>query len=160
MLDNNVLTRIDVAYARNLERLGIEVRQRDVDNALFQKRLEEFDFDMTHYGFSASHSPGNELVDRFTSATADTKGSDNLIGLKSPAVDALVDHVVRAKSRADLVAAARALDRVLVSGHYVIPHYFSPTHRVAYRNTLAMPATLPQHYTAQEWVLTTWWKKP
>lgn len=160
MLDNNVLTRIDVAYARNLERLGIQVVQRDVDNALFQKRLENFDFDMTHYGFSASHSPGNELVDRFTSAAADVVGSENLIGLKSPAVDRLVQQVLRAASREQLVAAARALDRVLVSGHYIIPHYYSPTHRVAYRNTLAFPERLPRQYTAQEWVLTTWWKKP
>lgn len=159
MLDNNVLTRIDVAYARNLERLGIKVNQRDTDNALFQKRLEEFDFDMTHFGFSASRSPGNELVDRFTSQAADTKGSENLIGLKSPAVDTLVQQVLRAGSRDDLVAAARALDRVLMSGHYLIPHWFSRTHRVAYKNTLAFPQTLPLHYTAQEWVLSTWWAK-
>lgn len=160
MLDNNVLTRIDVAYARNLERLGIQVVQRDVDNALFQKRLEDFDFDMTHYGFSASQSPGNELVDRYTSAAAEVKGSENLIGLRSPAIDALVQHVVRATTREDLVAAGRALDRVLISGYYVIPHYYSKNHRVAYKRTLAFPEKLPQHYTAQEWVLTTWWAKP
>jgi len=160
MLDNNVLTRIDVAYERNLERLGITVVQRDVDNALFQKRLEEFDFDMTHYGFSASQSPGNELVDRYTSAAADVKGSENLIGLKSPAVDTLVQHVVRASTREELVAAGRALDRVLISGYYVIPHYYSKNHRVAYKRTLGFPEKLPQHYTAQEWVLTTWWAKP
>jgi len=160
MLDNNVLTRIDVAYERNLERLGIKVVQRDVDNALFQKRLEEFDFDMTHYGFSDSQSPGNELVDRYTSQAADVKGSENLIGLRSPAVDALVQHVVRASTREDLVAAGRALDRVLVSGYYVIPHYYSKIHRVAYKRTLGFPETLPRQYTAQEWVLSTWWAKP
>lgn len=160
MLDNNVLTRIDVAYERNLERLGIQVVQRDVDNALFQKRLEDFDFDMTHYGFSASQSPGNELVDRYTSAAADVKGSENLIGLKSPAIDTLVQQVVRASTREDLVAAGRALDRVLISGYYVIPHYYSKNHRVAYKRTLGFPEKLPLHYTAQEWVLTTWWAKP
>ena len=157
MLDNNVLTRVDVAYERNLERLGIHVVQRDVDNALFKKRLEEFDFDMTHYGFSASHSPGNELVDRFTCRTANEKGSDNVIGLCSPAVDALVGHILRASSREDLVAAARALDRVLMAGHYAIPHFFSRTHRVAYRRGLGIPKVLPLQYTAQEWVLSTWW---
>jgi microcin C transport system substrate-binding protein len=160
MLDNNVLTRIDVAYERNLERLGIKVNQRDVDNALFQKRLEEFDFDMTHYGFSASQSPGNELVDRYTSAAADVKGSENLIGLRSPAVDVLVQHVVRASTREELVAASRALDRVLISGYYVIPHYYSKIHRVAYKRTLGFPEKLPLHYTAQEWVLSTWWAQP
>ncbi|MBI5786897.1 MAG: ABC transporter substrate-binding protein [Rhodocyclales bacterium] len=157
MLDNNVLTRVDVAYARNLERLGIRVIQRDVDNALFRKRLEDFDFDMTHFGFSASHSPGNELVDRYTSRSADEKGSENLIGLRSAAVDALVGHILRARTRADLVAAARALDRVLMTGHYLVPHYFSRTHRVAYRRGLGVPKVLPRQYTAQEWVLSTWW---
>lgn len=160
MLDNNVLTRVDVAYERNLERLGIQVVQRDVDNALFKKRLEEFDFDMTHYGFSASHSPGNELVDRFTSGSADEKGSENLIGLRSPVVDALVKRILQASSREDLVAAARALDRVLMTGHYLVPHYFSRTHRVAYRRGLGVPTILPRQYTAQEWVLSTWWDEP
>ena len=157
MLDNNVLTRVDVAYARNLERLGIRVVQRDVDNALFRKRLEDFDFDMTHFGFSASHSPGNELVDRYTSRSADEKGSENLIGLRSPAVDALVRHILQARSREDLVAASRALDRVLMTGHYLVPHYFSRTHRVAYRRGLGVPQVLPRQYTSQEWVLSTWW---
>lgn len=157
MLDNNVLTRVDVAYARNLNRLGIQVVQRDVDNALFKKRLEDFDFDMTHYGFSASHSPGNELVDRYTSRSADEKGSENLIGLRLPAVDALVKRILQASSRDDLVAAARALDRVLMTGHYLVPHYFSRTHRVAYRRGLGVPKVLPRQYTAQEWVLSTWW---
>lgn len=160
MLDNNVLTRIDVAYERNLERLGIQVIQRDVDNALFQKRLEDFDFDMTHYGFSASQSPGNELLDRFTRRAADVKGSENVIGLRSLAVDTLVQDVVRASSREDLVAAGRALDRVLISGYYVIPHYYSKTHRIAFKRTLGFPEKLPQHYSAQEWVLSTWWAKP
>ncbi|MGE5469397.1 MAG: extracellular solute-binding protein [Bacteroidota bacterium] len=160
MLDNNVLTRVDIAYERNLERLGIRVIQRDTDNALYQKRLEDFDFDMTHYGFSASQSPGNELVDRFTSQAAEVKGSENLIGLRSPVVDQLVQHVLQANSREELVAAARALDRVLVTGYYVIPHFYSKTHRVAYKRSLAMPETLPLHYTAQEWVLSTWWLKP
>lgn len=157
MLDNNVLTRVDVAYARNLARLGIRVIQRDVDNALFKKRLEDFDFDMTHFGFSASHSPGNELVDRYTSRSANEKGSENLIGLRSPAVDALVHHILQARSRTDQVAGARALDRVLMAGHYLVPHYFSRTHRVAYRRGLGVPKVLPRQYTAQEWVLSTWW---
>jgi microcin C transport system substrate-binding protein len=160
MLDNNVLTRVDVAYERNLERLGIRVIQRDTDSALFQKRLEEFDFDMTHYGFSASQSPGNELVDRFTSQAADVKGSENLLGLRSKAVDSLVQAVLHARTREELVAAARALDRVLVCGYYVIPHYYSRAHRVAFKRGLAQPDVLPLHYTAQEWVLSTWWLKP
>ncbi len=155
-----MLTRVDGAYARNLERLGIRVVQRITDQALFQKRLEDFDFDMTHYGFSASQSPGNELVDRFTTRSAEVKGSENLPGLKLPALDALVQQVLRATTREDLVAATRALDRVLISGYYVIPHWYSRAHRVAYKRGLGFPKTYPLYYTAQEWVLSCWWDAP
>lgn len=159
LLDNGVLTRVDGAFARNLERLGIKGKQRVIDNALFQKRLEEFDFDVTHYLYGTSASPGNELVDRFSSQSAAVKGSENLMGLRSPAVDALVQQVLRATTREQLVAASRALDRVLMQGHYVIPQFYSNTHRVAYKRGLGFPGTLPLYYTANEWVLSTWWAK-
>lgn len=159
MLDNHVLTRVDVAYARNLERLGIRVVQRDVDAALFKKRLEDFDFDMTHCAFSASHSPGNELGDRFTSSSADEKGSDNLIGLRSPAVDTLIHRLLQATDRPAQVAAARALDRVLTSGYYLIPHWFSRSHRIAYRRGLGIPPVLPRYYSSENWVMSTWWQE-
>ncbi len=159
MLDNNVLTRVYVAYMRNLERLGIHATLRSTDRALLQKRLETFDFDMTSAGFAAGRSPGNELIDRFSSRSADIKGSDNVFGLRSPAVDQLIENVVRATTRAELVTAVRALDRTLMHGHYIIPHYFSRTHRIAYRQTLGVPKTLPTYYTPQEWVISTWWEK-
>jgi len=158
LLDNGVLTRVDGAFARNLERLGIKASQRVIDNALFQKRLEDFDFDVTHFMYGTSQSPGNELVDRFTSQSAGVKGSENMMGLRSPAVDALVQQVLRATTREDLSAASRALDRVLMQGHYVIPQFYSNTHRVAYKRGLGFPQTLPLYYTAQEWVLSTWWE--
>ena len=159
MLDNNVLTRVYVAYMRNLERLGIHATLRSTDRALLQKRLETFDFDMTSAGFAAGRSPGNELIDRFSSRSADIKGSDNVFGLRSPAVDRLIENVVRSTTRAELVTAVRALDRTLMHGHYIIPHYFSRTHRIAYRHTLGVPKTLPTYYTPQEWVISTWWEK-
>lgn len=159
LLDNGVLTRVDGAFARNLERLGIKASQRVIDNALFQKRLEDFDFDVTHFMYGTSQSPGNELVDRFTSQSAGVKGSENMMGLRSPAVDTLVQQVLRATTREDLSAASRALDRVLMQGHYVIPQFYSNTHRVAYKQGLGFPQTLPLYYTAQEWVLSTWWAK-
>ncbi len=159
MLDNNVLTRVYVAYMRNLERLGIRATLRSTDRALFQKRLEAFEFDMTSAGFYAGRSPGNELIDRFSSRSADINGSDNVVGLRSPAVDHLVENVVRAATRAELVTAVRALDRTLMHGHYIIPHYFSRTHRIAYRRTLGIPHTLPMYYMPQEWVISTWWKE-
>lgn len=160
LLDNGVLTRVDGAFARNLERLGIRASQRIIDNALYQKRLEDFDFDVTHFLYGTSQSPGNELVDRFNSKAADVKGSENLMGLRAPAVDALVQAVLRANTREDLNAAARALDRVLVQGNYAIPHFYSNTHRVAYRKGLGFPKNPPLFYTAQDWVLTCWWAAP
>ena len=159
LLDNGVMGRVGSPYVRNLEKLGIRVNQRSTDNALFQKRLEEFDFDMTHYMFADSQSPGNELVDRFLSSSADVKGSENLLGLRSPVVDALVREILKARTREALEAACRALDRVLMSGYYVVPHFYSRTHRVAYKNRLGMPETLPLYYRAEDWIWSTWWVK-
>ncbi|MBS1214187.1 MAG: peptide transporter substrate-binding protein, partial [Proteobacteria bacterium] len=119
LLDNGVMSRVNGAYIRNLERLGIRARERITDNALYQKRLEDFDYDMIDIPYPATHSPGNELVDRFGSQAADIKGSENYIGLRSPAVDALIQAVLRATTRAELVAAGRALDRVLMNCFYI-----------------------------------------
>ncbi len=156
--DGGAMSRVMAAYVRNLEKLGIQVNQRITDYALYQKRLEEFDFDMISLRFPDSSSPGNELKDRFGSAAADEPGSDNVIGLKSPAVDALIDDVLRAGNREELVTASRALDRVLMQGCYVIPHWYSPTHRVAYNRNLMYPDRLPYYYSAEGWVLTAWWR--
>lgn len=145
-------------FVRNLEKLGIRMTQRSTDNALFQKRLEEFDFDMTHYLFADSQSPGNELVDRFTSPSADVKGSENLIGLRSPVIDMLVREILEAHCREALETACRALDRVLMNGHYAIPHFYSGTHRVAYKRQLQMPSKFPLYYRAEDWIYGTWWE--
>jgi microcin C transport system substrate-binding protein len=88
------------------------------------------------------------------------KGSDNAMGVRDPAVDALVRSLLTSDSRTDLVAAARALDRVLRNGWYLVPHFYSATHRVAYRDTLAYPQTMPKFYAAAPWLLKTWWRKP
>jgi len=158
--DGGAMSRVMAAYARNLEKLGIQVNQRVTDFALYQKRLEEFDFDMISLRFPDSQSPGNELKDRFGSAAADEPGSDNVIGLKSPAVDALIDDVLRADDRDELITASRALDRVLMHGCYVVPHWYAPTHRVAYNKNLMYPDRLPYYYSAEAWVLTAWWRIP
>lgn len=157
LLDNGVMGRVGSPFVRNLEKLGIRVTQRSTDNALFQKRLEEFDFDMTHYLFADSQSPGNELVDRFTSPSADIKGSENLIGLRSPVIDMLVREILKARTREALETACRALDRVLMNGHYAIPHFYSGTHRVAYKQQLRMPEKFPLYYRAEDWIYGTWW---
>ena len=157
---SKALERIAVPWARNLEKLGIRANLRVTDPVLFQKRLDEFDFDVTVVSLPASQTPGNELLDRFGSAAADEKGSDNASGVRDPAVDAIVQRLLQSDSRAELVAAARALDRVLRHGWYLVPHFYAPTHRVAYRDTLAYPTTMPKFYTAQGWLLKTWWAKP
>jgi len=157
---SKALERIAVPWARNLEKIGIRANLRVTDPVLFQKRLDEFDYDVTVVSFPASLTPGNELVERFSSGAADEKGSDNAMGVRDPAVDALVRALLTSDSRAELVAAARALDRVLRHGWYLVPHFYSATHRVAYRNTLAYPQTMPKFYSASPWLLKTWWRKP
>jgi len=146
-------------FVHALERLGIRVNYRSVDYALYQKRLDAFDFDMTTVRFPDVQVPGAEQIDRFGSKAADTPGSGNLIGLKSPVVDALLKALVGAQTREQLIDAAHALDRVLMHGYYVIPQWYSATHRIAFRNTLAWPAQLPRYYSATDWVISTWWFK-
>ena len=157
---SKALERIAVPWVRNLEKLGIRANMRVTDPVLFQKRLDDYDFDVTVISMPASQTPGNELLERFSSQAADEKGSDNAPGVKDPVVDALIQQLLASNSREELVAAARALDRVLRHGWYLVPHFYSATHRVAYRNVLAHPETLPKFYTPQNWVLKTWWRKP
>ncbi|MGN6388206.1 MAG: extracellular solute-binding protein [Burkholderiaceae bacterium] len=157
--DQSALSRIITVYIRNRERLGIRVTQRTADYALVQKRMEEFDFDMTSIRFPDVTTPGNELFDMFGSKAADEKGSNNVWGLKDAVVDALVEKLVAATTRPDLVAAARALDRVLLNKYIVVPHWYSSTHRVAYRNRFGMPTVPPLYYQADPYVISMWWQK-
>lgn len=157
--DQPSLSRVISVYVRNLEKLGIQVSQRTADYALVQKRMEEFDFDMTSIRFPDVTSPGNEMFDRFGSKAADQPGSDNAWGLKDAAVDRLVETLVKADTRRDLVAAARALDRVLLHKYIVVPHWYSSTHRVAYRNRFGIPQVSPLYYQANPYVVSSWWEE-
>lgn len=157
--DQSALSRVISVYIRNLEKLGIQVTQRTADFALVQKRMDEFDFDMTSIRFPDVSSPGNEMFDMFGSKAADEKGSSNAWGLKDPAVDSLVEKLVAADSRQQLVAAARALDRVLLHKHIMVTHWYSSTHRVAYRDRFGIPATAPLYYQADPYVISTWWQQ-
>ncbi|WP_055138948.1 extracellular solute-binding protein [Burkholderia plantarii] len=148
------------AYQRNLAKLGIEARFRTADFALLQKRLDAFDYDMTTVRYPGVQVPGAEQATRFASRYADQPGSSNLIGLKSPAVDAILKTLVQAQTREQLLDATHALDRVLMHGYYVVPQWYSAMHRVAYKHTLAYPATLPLYYSADDWVASMWWAKP
>ena len=156
--DGPFFLRVISAYVRNLEKLGIQVDVRTSDYALHQKRMDEYDFDMTTIRFPDSQNPGNELWDRFGGQAAKEKGSDNLIGIQSPVVDALVDAVVKAQTREQLRAATRSLDRVLWNSYFVIPQWYNPTHRIAYRKEMQYPEP-PLYYTAESWILLNWWKE-
>ena len=155
--DGPFFLRVISAYIRNLEKLGIQVDIRTSDFALHQKRMDEYDFDMTTIRFPDSQSPGNELWDRFGSQAALEKGSDNVIGVRSPVVDALIDSIVKAETREQIQASARALDRILWNSYFVIPQWYNPTHRVAYRKEMHYPEP-PLYYTAESWILMNWWK--
>lgn len=148
------------AYQRNLAKLGIDARFRTADYALLQKRLDAFDYDMTTVRLPGVQVPGAEQFSRYGSKFADEPGSDNIIGLKSPAVDALLHALGTAQTRDELLDATHALDRVLMHGYYAVPQWYSTTHRIAYKRTLAYPQTLPLYYSAEGWVVSTWWAKP
>ncbi|KVN41038.1 peptide ABC transporter substrate-binding protein [Burkholderia territorii] len=148
------------AYLRNLAKLGIDARYRTADFALLQKRLDAFDYDMTTVRLPGVQVPGAEQFSRYASKFADEPGSDNIIGLKSPAVDTLLHALGTAQTREDLLDATHALDRVLMHGYYAVPQWYSTTHRIAYKRTLGYPQTLPLYYSAEGWVVSTWWAKP
>ena len=140
--------------------LGIRLIYRQVDFAVYQQRLEVFDFDMTTTGYAGSPSPGNELVDLFGSAAAMQDGSDNLWGVHEPAIDALIGAVLGARTDEALRAACHALDRVLVCGWYSVPHWYAAAHRVAWRaHRFGMPQRLPLYYEPQAWAAACWWRE-
>ncbi|MCW9088780.1 MAG: extracellular solute-binding protein [Gammaproteobacteria bacterium] len=149
--------RIVAPFARNLAKLGVIVEYRTVDSALYQRRMDTFDFDMVVAGFGQSQSPGNELMSMFHSSSADKEGSFNLMGISDPVVDALVEEVIYAEDREALVTAVHALDRVLLYGNYLIPHWYIGNHRVAWWDRFGRPQTLPLYYDPVNWTLATWW---
>lgn len=161
-LDNQgSMGRIVTPFMKNLEKLGIQAKYKVIDFAILQKRLDVFDFDVISSRSVGSESPGTELLERFGSKAADTEGSGNVMGIKNPAVDALLDKVITAQTRPALVASLRALDRVLRFGHYVVPHWYGSVHRVAYRaGRFEQPATTPRYYQPEAWVTSTWWASP
>jgi microcin C transport system substrate-binding protein len=156
LINDPTWERISLPFAKNLERLGITARVRTVDAAQYEKRVENFDFDMVVEVWGQSLSPGNEQRDNWSSAAADIPGSRNYAGIKDPAVDRLVDLVISAPDRPSLVARTRALDRVLLWGHHAIPHWHIQAFRVAYWDKFARPATSPKYALGFD----TWWVDP
>ncbi len=131
----------------NLRKLGIDAQIRVVDSAQYTSRLNDFDFDITtpNVVMAQSLSPGNEQRDFWSSAAADTPGSRNYMGIKNPAVDKLVDRVIFAKDRDELVAATHALDRVLLWNYYVVPQWYDDRIKIAYWNKFGMPEKQPEY---------------
>lgn len=142
-----------VIFARTLRANGIDVTIRRADSVQYQRRKTNFDFDMIQNNWLVSLSPGNEQSYRWSAQAASTDGSFNFAGVSNPAVDAMIDAMLTAGSREDFVSAVRALDRVLLSGHYVIPLYHLPQQWVAYWRQLERPAVTPL-YGIQ---IDTWW---
>ena len=147
-------------WMRNLEKLGIQLNFRSVDFALYQQRLDKFDFEIMSINFQGTHSPGQEYADLFGSQAAKTESAGNFAGVSSPAVDALIAKMTAANTKAELLPACHALERVIAHGHYLIPQWTNLTHRMAYNAShLAKPADMPPYAQAVLWAVDTWWAK-
>ena len=153
------LPRIET-YLRNIARYGIVVKRKLGDQVAARKAMQTFDYDMAMISFRESRIPGSDLRAKLNSADADVPGSENIIGVKSPAVDALIEKLATANSADELHAASRALDRVLMHGYYVVPERYSFEHRLAYNTQLGYARRLPDYYAPYDWVLSHWWRKP
>ncbi len=152
--------RITNPFIKGLAKLGIIANIRLVDTSQYINRTRNFDFDMRVHVFRQSESPGNEQRNMWNTESADTEGSANLIGIKNPAIDKLIENIVNAKEREELVTATKVLDRVLLHNHYLIPQWYKPSNRIAYWNKFGIPDTAPiydRYYTTG---IYTWWYDP
>lgn len=154
MLAQADFERVLLPFKRNLAELGIDMQLRRVDVSQYVNRLRSRDYDMIVSSWPQSNSPGNEQREFWHSSSADKPGSRNFIGLRDPGIDALVDGLINADSRESLVRHARALDRALLWGHYVVPNWYLGTWRIAYWNRIAHPQKLPPY----SYALQTWWQ--
>ena len=148
--------RIVAPYIKNLAKLGIEAKMRSIDPTQYQNRVTNYDYDAVVMRFGQSLSPGNEQRDYWSAAAADRPGGRNYIGIKDAAVDALIEKLIFARSRQELVTATRALDRVLISNHYIMPQWHAPHERLAYWQGLVRPANMPKYGLGFP---TIWWKE-
>jgi len=153
LLDDPAYERIVLPFTKNLERMGIAARVRTVDVAQYEKRMETFDFDMAVALFPQSLSPGNEQREFFGSQAADEQGSRNILGIKNPVIDELVEQLIKAPDRASLVAHTRALDRVLQYGYYVVPQFHLGAFWVAYWDKFHRPQIAAKYGLGFD----TWW---
>ena len=148
--------RLALAFARDLKRAGIAVKVRLLDGIEYQQRIQTFDFDMMSFWWDQSLSPGNEQSFYFGSAAADAEGSRNYMGAKNPAVDAMIAAMLQAEGRAEFVSAVRALDRVLISGFYVVPLFHTPDQWIARWTRVKRP----ENTSLFGWLPESWWHRP
>jgi microcin C transport system substrate-binding protein len=141
-------------FIKNLGTLGIDANLRIVDPVQFRKRVDDFDFDLTVQRFGFSSTPGDSLRSFFSSQAAGMRGSQNLAGMSDPVIDALIEKIIAANDRANLTHACRALDRVIRSGRYWVPHWYKASHWLAYWNVFSRPATKPRYARG---IPETWW---
>jgi microcin C transport system substrate-binding protein len=141
-------------FIKNLGTLGIEATLRLVDPVQYRKRVDDFDFDITVDRLSFSSTPGDSLRTYLSSQAASIKGSQNHAGIADPAIDAMIERIIEAKTREGLTVACRALDRVFRAGRYWIPHWYLPAHRIAYWDVFSWPAEKPHYFRG---VPETWW---
>ena len=156
LLVSPAFERVVSPYIRNLRRLGIRATIRTVDQAQYINRVRDFDFDAIIQSFGQSESPGNEQRDFWSSAAADRPGSRNVIGIKNPVVDALIEEIIKAPDRKQLVTATRALDRVLQWNHYLVPQWHARFDRIAYWDRFGRSGRAPKYAPDT----TSWWIDP
>jgi microcin C transport system substrate-binding protein len=141
-------------YIKNLEILGFAATLRIVDPVQYRKRVDDFDFDIVVQRFGFSETPGDSLRTYFSSQAAATKGTQNVAGIADPAIDALIETIIAAKTRPELITACRALDRVIRAGRYWIPHWYKASHWLAYWDVFARPPQKPRYIRG---IHETWW---
>ena len=152
--------RVVTPWIRNLEKIGIKLNFRAVDFALYQQRLNKFEFDATTIAYGGTHSPGQEYADMFGSKAADTEDSGNFPGVKNAAVDALIAQMTSAKTKAELLPVCHALERVISHSHFLIPQWTAGTHRIVYNaRRLARTDAMPPYVQGEGWAIDTWWAK-
>jgi microcin C transport system substrate-binding protein len=158
-LDSNEAgARVVTPWARNLEKIGVKLVFRPVDFALYQQRLQKFEFDITSMAYQGTHNPGQEFADLFGSKAADTEDSGNHTGIKNLAVDALIVKMTGAKTKSELVSACKALDRVIGHSYLLLPQWSAASHRLAYNAwKLQQPPRMPPYAQGETWAIDTWW---
>jgi peptide/nickel transport system substrate-binding protein len=153
MTQNADQEKLAVSYQRSLNQLGITATIRTVDDSQYQSRTSSFDYDIIVKSYTSSLSPGIEQLGRWSSASKDREGTDNFAGVADPDVDTLIQHILTARSEEDFTAAVRSHDRMLLSGHYVLPLYHVDKQWVARSKRIGHPVTVPLY----GYQLPAWW---